>query len=260
MKAKTAVTGSAVALATVALALLFFRGASSDAVYPAERAVKSFSARVVSRVKGLWNGQEAKAENVRLRREAASLAVALEDASRLEAENARLRAVLGYQERSAGRWVAAEVLSRGGGAAAARRTVRVGRGSLAGVTVGAAVRTAVGLVGKVTSVSLKTAEVTLLTDPSCKVSCTVEGFGSVTGVTWGGSDEQLVLRRLDLKPGAEVPPRVRVLTSGLGGVFPAGIEVGTLLNVTDGPSGGEGEVLPAVDFTALEDVFIRSEK
>ena len=69
-----------------------------------------------------------------------------------------------------------------------------------------------------------------------------------------------------IKPGAVIPPRAKVFTSGLGGVFPAGIEVGTFC--TDGESGsgtetGKGEVVsggvvqPAVDFTTLEDVFIR---
>jgi rod shape-determining protein MreC len=70
----------------------------------------------------------------------------------------------------------------------------------------------------------------------------------------------LVLRHLS--GAAEVPPRARVLTSGRGGVFPRGIEVGTLLGVHADAEGlaREGEVLPHVDFTTLEDVFIRRGK
>jgi rod shape-determining protein MreC len=52
------------------------------------------------------------------------------------------------------------------------------------------------------------------------------------------------------------------VTSGLGGVFPKGLEIGTLLDVRRDEKGlaREGEVLPSVDFSMLEDVFIRREK
>jgi rod shape-determining protein MreC len=52
------------------------------------------------------------------------------------------------------------------------------------------------------------------------------------------------------------------LTSGLGGVFPKGLVVGTLLDVRKDDNGlaCEGEVQPAVDFSTLEDVFIRRGK
>ncbi|MBQ6914456.1 MAG: rod shape-determining protein MreC, partial [Kiritimatiellae bacterium] len=52
------------------------------------------------------------------------------------------------------------------------------------------------------------------------------------------------------------------LTSGRGGVFPRGIEVGTLLGVRRGEAGLalECEILPSVDYSTLEDVFIRCAK
>ena len=61
---------------------------------------------------------------------------------------------------------------------------------------------------------------------------------------------------------AELPPRARVLTSGRGGVFPRGIEIGTLLGIRTDSAGlsREGEVLPSVDYSTLEDVFIRCAK
>ena len=58
----------------------------------------------------------------------------------------------------------------------------------------------------------------------------------------------------------KVLPRARVFTSGRGGVFPRGIEVGTLLNMTNGVRGVVGDVLPQVDYSTLEDVFICREK
>ena len=71
---------------------------------------------------------------------------------------------------------------------------------------------------------------------------------------------RLVLRHLTGE--GDLPPRSRVVTSGLGGVFPKGIEVGVLLGIRTDADGlsREGEVLPSVDFPELEDVFIRRDK
>ena len=263
MKARTTGTYLLVALAAVGTVVLFAsRSACAEAVYPVERAKRSLSVRVWSRVVGLFRGSAAQAENVRLRREVASLALARGDCERLEAENARLRALLGYAGRQSGEWLAAEVLSSGGAAAGAPNLIRVGKGSLDGVVEGAVVAVPEGLVGRVTAVSPHTAEVTLVTDRSVKVACVVEtgSEGRLSGILSGGSEDLLQLRHLS--GAAEAPPRARVLTSGRGGVFPAGIEVGTLLGVhADGEGfASEGEVQPRVDFATLEDVFIRRGK
>ena len=79
------------------------------------------------------------------------------------------------------------------------------------------------------------------------------------GIVSGGTDELLVVRHLT--PAGHVAPRARVVTSGLGGVFPKGLEIGTLLDLREDETGlvREGEVLPSVDYPSLEDVFIRRE-
>ena len=263
MKARTTGTFAILAVAVAGVVVLALsRSACREAVYPVERAKRIFSVRLGSRVAGMFRGAEASAENVRLRREVAALSVLRGDIERLEAENDRLRRALGYVERRHGDWLAAGVLSSGGAAAGAPNVFRVDRGSLAGVREGAAVVAAGGLVGRVTAVSPHTAEVTRITDRSVKVSCVVETGepGGLVGVLAGGGDDQLVLRHLSGAAGA--PPRARVVTSGLGGVFPKGIEVGTLLGIRTGADGlsREGDVQPGVDFPALEDVFIRRGK
>lgn len=247
------------ALAAVgALVFALSRGVAAEAVYPVEKVVQVVARRAVPWLKGLWTGAASRAENVRLRREVASLAMVLGDNERLEGELARAREFAGLAAREPGRWIAAGVLSEGGAAAGIRKTLRVDRGSRAGIVEGSAVAVPEGLVGLVVSVSPHTAEVLLVTDPTLKVACRVEGT-DVRGILSGGTDDLLVLRYLRGAEGG-VPPRSRVLTSGLGGVFPKGIEVGTFLSVANGDSGVEGEVQPAVDLTALEDVFIRNEK
>lgn len=263
MKARTTGTYALIALAAVLTAVMCFsRAAGVEAMYPFQRAWRAVSNRVGSRISGAWRGAAASAENVRLRREVAALALARDDLVRLEAENERLRRALDYSESERGVWLAAAVLTRAPALAAGRRVLRTDKGSNAGVAEGAVVTVPEGLVGRVVSVTPHTSEVLLVTDPSLKVSCEVAlpGGDFLRGTLAGGSDERLTLRHILSK--AEVPPRSPVFTSGLGGVFPKGIAVGTLLEVRqdqDSPR-REGEVLLAVDFSTLKDVFIRRER
>ena len=262
MKARTTGAYVLIALGAVATAVVVFsRGTALEALFPVERACSAFSDKVWSRVKGACRGAMASAENVALRREVAALALARDEAVRLEAENARLRRALGYVERNPETWLAAEVLASVC-SYAPRRTLRVGKGSLSGVCEGAVVVVPEGLVGRVESVTPHTSEIRLLTDPSIGVSCEVSipGGGTLRGTLAGGTEERLVMKHI--LSAAEVPPRSPVFTSGLGGIYPKGIAVGTLLEVrndSDSPR-REGEVLPAVDFATLRDVFIRREK
>ena len=263
VKARTTGTYALIALgAVMAVALCISRAAGVEAAYPFERAWRGLCGKVGSRIVGAWRGSAASAENVSLRREVAALALMREDVARLEAENERLRQALEYSRRSNGDWLAAEVLSDGGANPGPRRMIRVDKGSLAGVKRGDMVTVPDGLVGRVASVTPHTSEVMLISDPSLKVACeaALPGDGVLRGTLAGGTDEQLVMKHILSK--AEVPPRSQVFTSGLGGVFPKGIAVGTLLEVrTDHDSPRrEGEVLPAVDFSTLKDVFIRRER
>ena len=259
MKARTTGTYAILALAAIGtIALSASRAVCAEAVYPVERASRSLGTKVWSRVCGFFAGAEARAENVRLRREVATLSLARGDMERLEAENDRLRAVLGYSKRRRGEWLAAEVLSSGGAAAGSPDSIRVGKGSIAGVREGDVVVARDGLVGRVRSVSPHTAEVALLTDRQVKVACEVEsGTGSkLSGILSGGGG---LLTLKYLSGAGDIPPRARVFTSGRGGVFPRGLEIGALLDVRTDAEGlvREGEVQPNVDFSTLEDVFIR---
>lgn len=248
--------------AVVTLILALSRVCAVEAAYPAGRCRQLFVDCVWSRVTGLFDGVAASAENVRLRREVAAAAVLRGDLERLEAENARLRRLLEFKASTTGDWLAGGVLSRGGGAAGVREVVRVDRGSLDGVEEGAVVVASEGLVGRVSLVTPHTSEIALVTDPSIKVSCEVEGSGGerLLATLCGGSEEELVLRYF--RGGAKVSPAARVVTSGRGGVFPRGIEVGVMLSLEgeSRTSGSVGRVRPGVDFPNLEHVFIRRGK
>ena len=262
---KPRATGSVivgVCAAVGALVLVACPAVAVEAVYPVEHAKRAFVTRVWSRVKGFFRGSSAAAENVRLRREVDALAILRGDVERLEAENARLRRGLSLVEKAPETWLAAGVLARVGGSTGACDGLRVDRGSLAGVAKGAVVAVPEGLVGRVVSVTPHTSLVAPLTDPAVKAHCRVEGDGRVRGILSGGTEDVLVLRSLQGSlSGASPVARARVFTSGLGGVFPPGLVIGTWIQLnTNANSVVTGEVLPAVEFSTLEEVFIRRAK
>lgn len=256
--ARYGILALAAAFAAGTFFIVFSRKTAVEAAYPVERAKVSFVRKIARRAAGMWRGAKAEAENTSLRRELESLAMDRTEYARVLAENESLREKLGFAQSSAGKWIPAEVLSFGGGAAGARKSIRAGKGSLDGVRTGASVETPQGLVGRVASTTPHTCEIRLVTDPSVKVSCVIDAPDPVRAILCGGDDSSL--SALHIRPGAEIPPMSKVYTSGLGGVFPSGIAVGSFNSFRTGSPAAielEGTISPAVDFESLEDVFIR---
>jgi rod shape-determining protein MreC len=249
------------------------RDFAHEAVYPYANACLWFKRTVGVRAQALFSRTHHAARNAMLERDVARLQVALAEAEAWEAEAVRLRALLEFSSPVAGRWLAAPVISRGG-TSAVWQSVRLGKGSLHGICKGAAVMVPEGVVGRVTDVSLHTCEVMLITDPNSRVACELdapsEGAGVVRGILYGGgaspaSDPKLTLlyvvdplRLRYLAREYEPAPRTRVVTSGLGQVFPKGLTVGYLLESKLDPNhlSREGSVLPAVDMASLDTVFV----
>lgn len=282
MTGRTGIVSAVLAVAALGLWLVCGRSVAKEAVYPVENGRSWLSRTVGAHVRGLLHGGRAEAENVRLRRELALLSMVRDDARRVAEENDRLRALLSLDPRShqptTNGWICASVLSRGG-VGGVRGMIRVGRGSDHGVKPGAAVAVPEGLVGRVEQVSPRTADVRLVTDPSVKVSCLVEtgdpDMAFVGGILEGGGAravradagasvlyvlDPLRVRHLRRRPA--LPARAKIITSGLGGVFPRGLTAGFLIDgqdVDETQLEREGDVIPAVDFSTLEDVFIRRE-
>lgn len=252
------------ASAAIALLFTFCRSAAPEAAYPIERGWRGLVRAAGSRIAGAFRGAAASAENAELRRQIAALSLLQGECERLERENARLRSALEYRSRLGDEWLAASVISRGGGAASVRDVYRIDRGSSDGIVSGALAVTPAGLVGVVGAVTAHTAELRPLTDPELRVACEIRiGSGAtVRGILSGGEPGRLFLRHVISADGVSIPERSSVYTSGLGGVFPAGIAVGSFTEVLseEGAPARAAAIEPAVDFDNLEDVFIRRER
>lgn len=145
------------------------------------------------------------------------------------------------------------------------QTITVNRGARDGVTVNDPVVVALGLVGKIVSVTPTTSEVLLITDSEGQVSASVRGstgsptFGIVEGTYKRTSrleaegNLQMLLRRDD-----NVNVGDLVLTSGLGGVYPKDVPVGKVEQIQLDGSGllKTAYISPLVNFDSLEEVYI----
>lgn len=134
------------------------------------------------------------------------------------------------------------------------------RGTNHGVKENMAVMTAGGLVGKVTIVTPTTSTVELVTtqNPNYRVSAMVLGEDDVFGLIEGYDAErrELLLKRIDFS--VELKEGDQVVSSGLGGIFPKGIVIGEITEVTIDEFGLTklAYVKPAADFSMLNHVVI----
>ncbi len=162
----------------------------------------------------------------------------------LRGENARLRSLLGLGTRLSSGYVPAEVLHQPEPTSAL--TFAVSAGKKQGVKPLSAVVSPEGLVGIVSSVDAKSA---------------MAADGSVYGIVAPHGTEGPRIWLLELQGVAYrqlVPTGTMILTSGLGGVLPRGIPIGTVVGLAGEAEGWERTYLirPAVHPAAVTHVMI----
>jgi rod shape-determining protein MreC len=128
-------------------------------------------------------------------------------------------------------------------------------GSDSGVLRGMPVVGAEGLVGRVDAVTATAARVQLITDPASSVNVRIQP-SDTTAVLSGSITSDISLDLISQE--ANVQPGDLVLTSGLGGNFPADILVGQVASVraTATDLFQQAAVQPVVDFSRLDIVLV----
>jgi rod shape-determining protein MreC len=162
---------------------------------------------------------------LRAQRDSLSLAAALLPA--LRAENAQLRALLRLGGRLGYGYVSAEVLHQTGLADGLTLLLSAGRSE--GVEPLAPVVAPAGLVGAVLSVDAHTSVAMAWSHPDFRVSAMVEGgrmFGIVAARRGETAGEVMELTGIAYRE--TLPVGTPVVTSGLGGIYPRGIPIGTV--------------------------------
>jgi len=175
-----------------------------------------------------------------------------------EAENASLRKELNFKQHQSFNLLPAQIIARD--ASTWYNKIVIDRGVADGLRDDGdqAVLTDEGLVGKTTVVAEHSAEVVLISDEACRVAVEVEGTNE-KGIVKGerastGSSPSIGLNFLSKQ--ANLKPGENILTSGMGGVFPRGVLIGQVRDFQVRELDGHASVVPAIDLTTLENVFV----
>lgn len=253
-RADTAVFAACLVLALVALAL---PDGLRRPIAGALRRTVLFPALTVER-QSMESAQYRQRLTV-LRAERDSLALAAASLPELRAENTRLRRLVGLGARLGGGFVTAEVLHQAG--VTDGLTLVLSAGAAEGVVQLAPVVAARGLVGMVRAVDVHTSVALAWTHPDFRASAMVDGgdvYGIVAARRESAAGEVMELRGVAYRD--QLAPGTRVVTSGLGGVFPRGIPLGTVLGILSESAGWERTYLlrPAVHPADASHVMILS--
>ena len=114
-----------------------------------------------------------------------------------------------------------------------------------------------GLVGHVISVADKTCKVQVIIDSASTVSCTISTTMESI-ICKGTLENDQILRASYIPTGAELVQGDSVYTSGVGGIYPKGIIIGTIKEIitTSNITDRYAIVEPAVDFSKVDTVLI----
>ncbi len=192
-------------------------------------------------------------ENERLRKEILEMQLQASKTQLIESDNARMREVLKIKppEQRAVRMV--RVVAQD--ASTWNSTLLVGAGREDGLAPDSPLVTPQGVVGRVVDVFPTRSRVMLLQSPSSHVAA-VDVRSQVRGVVVGTGGPRL--RMEFVAAGADVEAGDKIVSSGMGGVFPRGYPVGTVVKKGVSTNGLmlELELVPAVDFGSVEYLYV----
>jgi rod shape-determining protein MreC len=222
-------------------------------VGPLQEAVSNVFRPVTDFVQGVTRIGSLRAENQRLREQLVVISRQLQEVTTLRRENEELKKLFGLSERLQLATIGAEVI--GESPSNFEYSVVINKGADDGLVPDMPVVGPEGLLGKVVRVSGSSSSVLLIIDPDFSVGVRLAASGE-TGVLVGRREHDLLFDLVD--PGTTVRPGELVETSGLGGVFPAGIPVGVVSFADADEASLDKQVLvrPNVDFSALRLVAV----
>ena len=207
-----------------------FRAALVDTVVPQMDWALVPVARAVDLARGFQSYARLAEQNAELRRELRQMQAWREAALQLEQQNAKLLDLNKVRLDPALTKVTGVVLADSGSPFRQSVLLNVGAGR-DGIQDGWAVTDGLGLVGRISGVGQSSSRVLLLTDTASRIPVTVQPSGQ-RAMLAGDNSPLPVLDFIEAPE--QVRPGDRVVSSGDGGVFPAGLLVGQVVLANDG--------------------------
>jgi rod shape-determining protein MreC len=210
----------------------------------------------VSNARGFWNRyaglRNVEKENAELKRQLDAVQVELQERRALADRASGLQKLLDLRDRSKLKTTAAEIIASS--ASPDFRTMTIDKGTSSGLRTDMAVIAPDGVVGRVVTPSGRAAKVQLLVDRNAAAGALVER-SRAQGVVKGIGESRLQLEFVS--EAADVAVGDLVVTSGIEGIFPKGFTIGRVDTVEKtGTAYKRITVMPAVDFSALEEVLV----
>jgi rod shape-determining protein MreC len=190
----------------------------------------------------------------------ASYSLSVQQNTELQTEIRRLENLLRIPSFNNYRSEPARVTHRDFSAWWQRMTIRKGKNF--GIPVGAPVVFTGGVVGRVTEVHAYTSVVELISSPGVRIAAVIEGdnrpvsFQGGINPTFGPPTAIIEFVPLDIYASTEAPKKL--VTSGLGGVFPPGLTLGSVTKVEPSTDGlfKNGDVQLDPNLAALTEVTV----
>lgn len=225
---------------------------------PIQKGISSVSDGVQGFFARITEYEEIKVENKDLKDKLSEAENQLRNAQRAIAENEQLRAALEMKKRGQNfQFEAAEIIARGNDNLSA--TFTIDKGTMSGIAVDNCVITIDGMVGYISEVGTNWAVITAVTDTAMEASAVVSRTRDVASAE-GDFDlmKQGRLKLSYLEKDAQLVRGDTVETSGLGGLFPKGVVLGTVEDVRSESHGitKYAVIKPAVELGRVNHVLV----
>ena len=199
-------------------------------------------------------------ENEELKKKNSELESQLRELEMIKAENTQLQQYMHLSDKYANyNTVPAYVINRDVSNFSSTLVLNVGTND--GIEEKMTVIADKGLVGYVISVTPTTCKVQVIIDSACTVSSMISTTQESI-ICKGTLENEQILRASYIPTGAELIQGDNVYTSGVGGIYPKGIIIGTIKDIitTSNITDRYATVEPAVDFSKLDTVLIIIDK
>lgn len=228
----------------------------STIVMPIQNGLTYLKNKIAGNDSFFENINNLQAENEELKKKNSELEQALREFEIVKSENDTLKEYMDLKEKYKNySTIPAYVINRDIGNYS--NTIVINAGEKDGIKEDMTVIADEGLVGHVISTTEHTAKVQTIVDTATAVTSTISTTKD-TIVVQGTLDDNTLLKATYIPTEASVLQGDSVETSGLGGIYPKGIHIGTIKEVfnTKNPTDRYATVEPAVDFSKLATVLV----
>jgi rod shape-determining protein MreC len=228
-----------------------------DILAPLQSGVSTITRVCKDTFQGIWSFKDLQRENEELKKRIDKLVAETNLLEEYRLQNIRLRELLTLKSALSSEYEleAAEVIARD--LKSWNQRITINKGSQDGLAKDMAVLTYRGLVGRINSVTAKTAEVVLITDRQGATAAVLQS-SRFPGVVESIADNSGLLQMIHLPFDAPVQENDVVVSSGLGQIIPKGLRIGYVVDVKVEPNGLMKRAIlkPFADLSRIEEVLV----